>query len=74
MPALIYVSYPRVEGAKFDMDFYLNTHMKLVEKHWGPCGMKDWTVVQFEKDDASGTLVLQPRLCSLCGSDPARPY
>ncbi|KAK4569593.1 hypothetical protein LTR86_003356 [Recurvomyces mirabilis] len=54
MPALIYVSYPRVEGAKFDMDYYLNTHMKIVEKHWTSYGMKDWTVVQFQKDDPSG--------------------
>ncbi|KAK5115111.1 hypothetical protein LTR62_001808 [Meristemomyces frigidus] len=54
MVALIYVSYPFVDGAKFDMDYYLNTHMRIVEKHWSPYGMKDWTVVQFQKDDPSG--------------------
>jgi len=54
MPAAIYVTYPRKEGATFDMDYYINTHMQLVAKHWGPYSMKDWTVTQFEKDDPSG--------------------
>jgi len=58
MVALIYVSYPRKPGAKFDMDYYINTHMKIVEKHWTPFGMKDWTVVQFKEDDLSGTISL----------------
>ncbi|KAK4961257.1 hypothetical protein LTR10_001747 [Elasticomyces elasticus] len=54
MPALVYVSYPRREGAKFDMEYYLNTHMKIVEKHWTPYGMQDWVVSQFDEGDASG--------------------
>jgi hypothetical protein len=58
MAAFIYVSYPAKEGATFDMDYYLNTHMKLVEKHWTQFGMKDWTVVQFRKDDPSGMFSL----------------
>lgn len=36
------------------MDYYLNTHMSIVDKHWGPYGMKSWTVTQFENDDPSG--------------------
>ncbi|KAK5070168.1 hypothetical protein LTS08_008407 [Lithohypha guttulata] len=54
MSTAIYVSYPRQEGINFDLDYYINTHMKLVEKHWGPHGMKSWTIVQFDKDDPSG--------------------
>lgn len=28
--------------------------MALVDKHWGPFGMKSWTIVQFEEGDPSG--------------------
>ncbi len=28
--------------------------MAIVDKHWGPLGMKGWTVVQFEENDPSG--------------------
>ena len=38
MSAVIYVSYPAAneigEPYKFDIDYYLNTHMQLVQKHW----------------------------------------
>ncbi|KAK3726087.1 hypothetical protein LTR37_000235 [Vermiconidia calcicola] len=54
MSAYVYVSYPRKEGATFDIDYYLNTHMKIVDKHWTSYGMKSWTVVQFEEGDPSG--------------------
>lgn len=54
MPVLVYVNYPKEAAAKFDMDYYLNKHMKLVETHWGPYGMKDWKIVQFRDGDASG--------------------
>ncbi|KAK5081558.1 hypothetical protein LTR05_007689 [Lithohypha guttulata] len=59
MSTAIYVSYPRQEGINFDLDYYINTHMKLVEKHWGPHGMKSWTIVQFDKDDPSGKFVTE---------------
>ncbi len=40
------VLYPRDEGATFDMDYYLATHMKLAEKAWQPHGMKSWNVIE----------------------------
>lgn len=58
MAAVIYVSYYHGEGATFDMNYYLTVHMPLVQKHWGPHGLKSWTVVQFEKNDPSGRLIL----------------
>lgn len=54
MTAVIYVSYPRQDGINFDVDYYLNTHMQLVQKHWGPHGMKSWHIVQFPPEDPSG--------------------
>lgn len=58
MSALMFVSYKRVEGMTFDMDYYEKVHMPACEKHWGPQGLESWTVVKFEKDDPSGKHIL----------------
>lgn len=54
MAVVIYVNYPHKEGVTFDMDYYLNTHMQIVQKRWGPHGLQRWTVVKFEEGDPSG--------------------
>lgn len=35
---LVTVMYPA--GEKFDIDYYLKTHMPLVKDRWGPLGLK----------------------------------
>lgn len=57
MSLVVYVNYPRSETRTFDMDYYLNTHMKIVQEHWGPLGLKSWSIVEFEEGDPSGLLV-----------------
>ncbi|KAK6434743.1 hypothetical protein LTR95_009071 [Oleoguttula sp. CCFEE 5521] len=42
------VLYPK--GCKFDMNYYLTSHMPLVKKHWGPAGLKSYKVIQFPDD------------------------
>lgn len=42
--ATVTVLYPANEGYKFDMDYYLKTHMPLVAKRWGPMGLKQYYV------------------------------
>lgn len=37
--ANLVVSYPRHDGAKFDADYYRDTHIPLVEQQWSDCGM-----------------------------------
>lgn len=37
--ANLVVSYPRHDGAHFNSDYYRDTHIPLVEKHWGESGM-----------------------------------
>ena len=32
--------YPRVEGKKFDMDYYLHTHLPMVYEKFSPFGLK----------------------------------
>jgi hypothetical protein len=48
------VAYPSTtkEGGatKFDMDYYLATHMTMIDKYWAPHGMKSWDVKTFPKD------------------------
>ena len=36
MPVSLQVIYPATEGTKFDFDYYLGTHMDLVQTHMGP--------------------------------------
>lgn len=46
MPATATVLYPI--DHKFDLDYYLNTHMPLVAKTWTPEGLTSWKVLQFK--------------------------
>lgn len=39
--ANLVVSYPRHDGARFDADYYRDTHIPLVADTWGACGMTD---------------------------------
>ena len=36
MTITVTVMYPNTPGSKFDMDYYLGSHLDLVEKLWGP--------------------------------------
>ena len=36
MPVTLQVMYPKVDGTKFDMDYYLATHLPMVGEHMGP--------------------------------------
>lgn len=47
------VTYPTTSGATFDADYYLGTHMPLVDRHFGPHGMSGARVLLPEKDDAA---------------------
>lgn len=48
--ALVIVAYPRKDGATFDKDYYLSTHMPLVEKHWKKHGLKSYAVSELNAD------------------------
>lgn len=45
---MLQVLYP--QDAKFDMDYYLSSHMPLVQKLWGPAGLKSWKVIKYPED------------------------
>jgi uncharacterized protein (TIGR02118 family) len=38
------VLYPNAEGSSFDVDYYINHHMKLVQEKMGPLGLLGWEV------------------------------
>ena len=42
----VLVMYPNQKGATFDVDYYVSTHMPLVEKHLKPFGLVSWEVLQ----------------------------
>lgn len=54
MPSLVTVAYPRPSGGKFkfDLDYYIATHMRLVSETWEPVGLQSWTVTDHIDDDS----------------------
>ncbi|EKG10279.1 Ethyl tert-butyl ether degradation EthD [Macrophomina phaseolina MS6] len=46
MPIEVTVLYPNVSDATFNLDYYLKTHMPLVQKEFGPHGLKGWKVAK----------------------------
>ncbi|KAI1869702.1 uncharacterized protein JN550_005683 [Neoarthrinium moseri] len=47
MPSFVTVAYPRPSGeVKFDLKYYLESHMPLVQKTWAEHGLKSWTVTE----------------------------
>lgn len=40
------VVYPNQDDIKFDMDYYLKTHMPLVDEKWKQHGLKGWEIVK----------------------------
>lgn len=35
------------EPIRFDMSYYLATHMKIIEEEWSPYGLKGWSINEF---------------------------
>ena len=44
MAISVSVIYPNSEGARFDMDYYVNSHLKMVKDSWYDLGMKSITI------------------------------
>jgi uncharacterized protein (TIGR02118 family) len=42
---IVSVMYPASAGAKFDMDYYLKTHVPLVGARWNDCGLREAKVL-----------------------------
>ncbi|KAI2466870.1 hypothetical protein F4781DRAFT_334310 [Annulohypoxylon bovei var. microspora] len=51
MVAVICIAYKM--GAKFDLDYYLKTHMPLVQKAWASFGLKSWKVAHYTNPDSA---------------------
>lgn len=46
-PITTTVLYPNSANAKLDVNYYLNTHLPMAQRIWGPLGMKSWAVTSF---------------------------
>ena len=41
------VLYPAESDSTFDLSYYLKSHFPIVDKNWGPFGLKEWKVIEF---------------------------
>ncbi|GJC89625.1 hypothetical protein ColLi_12463 [Colletotrichum liriopes] len=48
MPITVTVVFPNEPDAKYDIEYYIKTHMPLIEKLWGKYGSGSWTVTKFQ--------------------------
>lgn len=42
---VVTVMYPAKPDAKFDLDYYLNKHMPLVQDSWGKAGLQSYNIL-----------------------------
>ena len=43
---LVTVMYPNTEGSKFDLDYYMNSHLAMVGDRWGSMGLTGAKIVK----------------------------
>ncbi|OLN86556.1 hypothetical protein CCHL11_08522 [Colletotrichum chlorophyti] len=48
MTITITVVFPNEADAKYDIDYYVNKHMPLIQERWGQYGVKSWSVTKFQ--------------------------
>ena len=61
MTMKLHVAYPNGPTARFDFDYYRNTHMPMVMERFGPAGMTDFSATRGgggKPDDAPPPFVL----------------
>lgn len=56
--AVVNVFYPRSETSKFNMDYYLSTHMPLADSKWKSLGLEKWEVVDLVEGPYSAQAIL----------------
>ncbi|KAM0331390.1 hypothetical protein ACHAQA_003063 [Verticillium albo-atrum] len=47
MAVTITVLFPNEADAKYDIDYYVNKHMPLIQSLWGPYGVQSWSATKF---------------------------
>lgn len=54
----VLIAYPRKDGASFNKDYYVSTHMPLVKKHWEKHGLKSYAVSELNADSPYSLVVV----------------
>ncbi|RAL02820.1 uncharacterized protein BO80DRAFT_463071 [Aspergillus ibericus CBS 121593] len=47
MSFTVTVVFPNDADAEYNIDYYTQTHMTLIEKHWSKYGLKGWSVTKY---------------------------
>ena len=57
--AIVSVMYPAKPGSRFDMDYYLRTHMTMVAEVWSPVGLRGYQVLKGVRAPGGGEPAFQ---------------
>lgn len=80
----LFVTYAAGDGTRFDRDYYVATHLPLVEKEWGPAGLQTArayfpagdgpdvavAVLTFASDDAIAAALASSSVATVMGDVP----
>jgi len=47
MAVTVTVLFPNEPDAKYDTNYYINTHMPRIEREWKKYGLKSWSVTKY---------------------------
>ena len=50
--AVVQFIYPASAASDFNLDYYLNTHVSLLEKRWYSQGLRQWSIAVGEKGES----------------------
>lgn len=85
MSAFLFVTYPRGVSDRFDRDYYVATHLPLVESSWGQYGLTSAqayfpateaatqvaiAMLSFKSDEAIGVSLASPETPAVLGDLP----
>lgn len=55
--AALFIAYPAGSGTRFDRDYYVETHLPLVQEAWGPSGLLSGELYVPAKDSSANVAV-----------------
>ncbi|KAH8725359.1 hypothetical protein GQ44DRAFT_707593 [Phaeosphaeriaceae sp. PMI808] len=57
--AIVIIAYPRKDGATFNKEYYISTHIPLASKIWKKHGLKSYTAIEVPEGTYSYSVIME---------------